>query len=43
MTRAPCPGPARELEDDESLAGERLVFEEEDLAPDGFDLEGGEA
>jgi V8-like Glu-specific endopeptidase len=40
MTRAPCPGPARELEDDESLAGERLNDDEEDLVPDGFDLEG---
>lgn len=42
MTRAPCPGAARELEVDGSLAGESLAFEEEDLAPDGFDLGGGE-
>ena len=42
MTRAPCPAPARELEDDESLEGERLPPEEEDLAPDGVDLGDGE-
>jgi V8-like Glu-specific endopeptidase len=35
MTRAPCPGAAHEMEDDGSLAGERLALEEEDLAPDG--------
>lgn len=38
MTRAPCPGAARELEDDSTRAGENLTFEEEDLGPDGFDL-----
>jgi V8-like Glu-specific endopeptidase len=42
MTRAPCSGPARELEDDGSRAGERLAFQEEGLAPDGFNPGGGE-
>jgi V8-like Glu-specific endopeptidase len=37
MTRAPCPAPARELEDGDSLAGERLAVEEEDFTPDSLD------
>jgi hypothetical protein len=40
--RSPSPGAARELKDDRSLVGETLAFEEEELAPAGFDLGGGE-
>jgi V8-like Glu-specific endopeptidase len=40
MTRTPCPAAARELEDGDSLAGERLAVEEEEPALDSLDRGG---